>query len=63
MAWPISLGSVSDFQLFRTLHPNISNPCRNDEHGIDEDKSSAHTRRMAKNRVNNRDLTPLFALF
>jgi hypothetical protein len=54
--WPgLFHWQLSHFQLFRTLHPNISNPGRDDERGIHADTFSAHTRRMAKNRVNSRD--------
>jgi hypothetical protein len=33
---------------FDRIHPNISNPCRDDERGIDAVGVPAHTRRMAK---------------
>jgi hypothetical protein len=36
---------------FDRIHPNISNPCRDDERGIDADNYPAHTRRMAKQKV------------
>lgn len=34
---------------FDRFHPNISNPCRDDERGIDAAQFPAHTRHMANN--------------
>src|ERR1017187_2294742 len=40
----LEIGATVGFDRF---HPNISNPCRDDERGIDAAGVSAHTRRMA----------------